>query len=475
VSASVVVELVLICGLASCGSGDDSPSLANRVPTVGAISTVMPTPVTTLTSGPSTTSTSKDATTTDGPLEAVVTDWPVPSPDRPVGWMLVELTGTGIGGVTTLVLEVPYDEVGCGAEGRPIRFDQFEPGTTLTFERGQADTQSPLSGEVTSGWPPTVPVSAVRVRTACPTGSDEAAASVADHRAIWEAAGLGTYDYTMRYTTDFLYGTYRISVVDGAPVSAERLEDGEIKNYLDVAELPKSIDEVFDQLEREVAGDRFVGAFDDELGYPTHVLVDRIDNAVDDEWEFFISDFVIRAADTAPDSALTPSDDLKASTHDAADAAPRCGQVPNGPDDLTAEPRSWVQDGLHYRWHDRDGCPVRVDVVSHIRGPEHCDWQNVQFITIGEPIGTSIGQRQADPAARRFVWDPTGALNGLNGIGRGISIDAAELPDSADDTGYRLDGTELWVDTADSEVAYLLHDQRADILTQDVGQQAGCA
>jgi hypothetical protein len=73
------------------------------------------------------------------------------------------------------------------------------------------------------------------------------------------------------------------------------------------------------------------------------------------------------------------------------------------------------------------------------------------------------------------VWDPTGALNGLNGIGRGISIDAAELPDSADDTGYRLDGTELWVDTADSEVAYLLHDQRADILTQDVGQQAGCA
>ena len=305
-SASVVLELVLICGLASCVSDDDSPSLASQVPTVGAISTVRPTPVTTRTSGPSTTSTSKDATTTDGPLEAVVTDWPVPSPDRAVGWMLVELTGSGIGGVTTLVLEVPYDEVGCGAEGRPIRFDRFEPGTTLTFERAQVDTQSPLSGVETSGWPPTAPVSAVRVRTACPAGSDEVAASVTNHRAIWEAAGLGTYDYTMRYTTDFLYGTYRISVVDGAPVSAERLEDGEIKNYLDVAELPKSIDEVFDQLEREVAGDRFVGAFDDELGYPTHVLVDRTDNAVDDEWEFFISDFAVRAADTVPDTAPTP-------------------------------------------------------------------------------------------------------------------------------------------------------------------------
>ena len=41
-------------------------------------------------------------------------------------------------------------------------------------------------------------------------------------------------------------------------------------------ELPKTIVEIFEQLEREVTADRFEGEFHEQLGYPTHVLVDRM-------------------------------------------------------------------------------------------------------------------------------------------------------------------------------------------------------
>lgn len=138
----------------------------------------------------------------------------------------------------------------------------------------------------TTATPPTPPTST----------ASAAAATVATHRARWEAAAFETYDYTVMYPTMFLYGTYRISVVDGAPVSAEPLEEGELKDYLGVSDLPKTIDELFDQLEREVPGDRFVGEFDDEFGYPTHVLVVRDEDVTDSEWEFFISDFVAHSA-----------------------------------------------------------------------------------------------------------------------------------------------------------------------------------
>ncbi len=113
--------------------------------------------------------------------------------------------------------------------------------------------------------------------------------------------GIDSYDFTLQIVTELLYGTYQISVVDGTPVSVERLEGlfGPDVDVLEIPELPKTIDAVFDQLEREVAGDDFDAEFDDEFGYPTHVFVDRIADAVDDELEFFISDFTITTTTTA--------------------------------------------------------------------------------------------------------------------------------------------------------------------------------
>ena len=48
-----------------------------------------------------------------------------------------------------------------------------------------------------------------------------------------------------------------------------------------------------------------MGEFDDAVGYPTHVFVDRIENAVDDEWEFYITDLVIGSDQTALDTSLS--------------------------------------------------------------------------------------------------------------------------------------------------------------------------
>jgi heat shock protein HslJ len=72
---------------------------------------------------------------------------------------------------------------------------------------------------------------------------------------------------------------------------------------------------VFDQLERELTGDDVAADFDDDLGYPTHVLVDRIADAVDDELEFYISDFTVTSTTTAegsgPANTVTENTELE--------------------------------------------------------------------------------------------------------------------------------------------------------------------
>jgi hypothetical protein len=120
------------------------------------------------------------------------------------------------------------------------------------------------------------------------------AEQLASQRGRWDAADIDSYDFTIGYTTDIFHGTYRISVRHGVPVSAERLEPGDVSDNLGVSLLPKTIDSVFAQLERNVAASSFNVDFDHDLGYPTYVFIDRNENAVDDEREFFISDFARR-------------------------------------------------------------------------------------------------------------------------------------------------------------------------------------
>ena len=57
-------------------------------------------------------------------------------------------------------------------------------------------------------------------------------------------------------------------------------------------DLPLTIDELFDELERQVSGDSFVATYDPQLGFPVSVEVDQMLNAVDDELEVRVADLV---------------------------------------------------------------------------------------------------------------------------------------------------------------------------------------
>lgn len=81
-----------------------------------------------------------------------------------------------------------------------------------------------------------------------------------------------------------------------------------------------------------------------------------------------------------------------------------CESEPGSPTDLASEPAGWLAFGRYLRLTDLDGCPIRIDVISHIRGFEHCGSQSAEFITIGRELGESIGTRRAcrtvDPMTR---------------------------------------------------------------------------
>jgi hypothetical protein len=131
-----------------------------------------------------------------------------------------------------------------------------------------------------------------------------------------------------------------------------------------------------------------------------------------------------------------------------------CDADPGSPTDLGAEPKDWLDYGLYLRWTDSAGCLVRIDVISHHRGAEHCGWEEMQFITIGEPIGTSIAVDDLEVLGR-YLWDPNGVLpDGPFGT----DIERADLPDSAYDTGYRRGNDELWLDDSNDSVMFVINE-----------------
>ena len=96
----------------------------------------------------------------------------------------------------------------------PYGAAKVSPGTELTM-RGHAAPLPPPVGEDTRDWPASQPISAEAVHTSCPQGTEESAETLARYRAIWDAAGIDSYDYTLQILGMFLGGTYHISVVDG--------------------------------------------------------------------------------------------------------------------------------------------------------------------------------------------------------------------------------------------------------------------
>lgn len=92
-------------------------------------------------------------------------------------------------------------------------------------------------------------------------------------------------------------------------------------------------------------------------------------------------------------------------------------------------------------WVDEDGGRVPVTQVRSFDGPEHCDWQDVVFLQVGP-----------ERDAGQYLRDPAGTLAEVT---EGRWAEGVALPRSAEDTGWRREGRQLWL-VPDRSAAYLV-------------------
>lgn len=90
-------------------------------------------------------------------------------------------------------------------------------------------------------------------------------------------------------------------------------------------------------------------------------------------------------------------------------------------------------------WLDRDGRRVSTAIVSSYQGAEHCDWQDISFLTLG-----------SDPK-HQYVRDVDGEFGDLLD---GTYDAHASLPADAIDSGFTRDGRVLWL--VKGKAAYLV-------------------
>lgn len=123
--------------------------------------------------------------------------------------------------------------------------------------------------------------------------------------------------------------------------------------------------------------------------------------------------------------------------------------------DLASEPPGWRFP--EYRTWFRNGCVVRVDVITDRPGPDHCGWGSARVIVVGSPVGTPFS---TPGNAVEYVRDPSNAFQ--QGFDQGYDPDA-RLPDDAVDTGYRTDeGEAMWMVPTDDTYLYLVVGDRVE-------------
>jgi len=77
------------------------------------------------------------------------------------------------------------------------------------------------------------------------------------------------------------------------------------------------------------------------------------------------------------------------------------------------------------------GIGIPVAKIESYPGPDHCDWQNITFLT----LDTESGERQ-------YLRDTTGELRDFLAT---TFDDSSSVPKRATDTGFERDGRRLWL------------------------------
>lgn len=126
--------------------------------------------------------------------------------------------------------------------------------------------------------------------------ADEPSTSVAQGpRATWADAGIDAYTITierMCFCPDV--GPYEVTVEDGEAVSVTKDGDDVPLDDASLATWPLTVEDLFaegDEAER--TADEVTIVYDETLGYPTKIFIDRIENAIDDEMSYVVRDLQV--------------------------------------------------------------------------------------------------------------------------------------------------------------------------------------
>ena len=126
-------------------------------------------------------------------------------------------------------------------------------------------------------------------------GTEQSLAAAEAALATWEAAVIEDYSYTLNvlcFCT--ISGQFQVTVADGEVVEVISPETGQVDLESPDNFMTYDVDGLFALIEDWGGGeapDEMLATFDPALGYPLEVRIDHITNAIDDELNFFVTDF----------------------------------------------------------------------------------------------------------------------------------------------------------------------------------------
>ncbi len=115
-----------------------------------------------------------------------------------------------------------------------------------------------------------------------------------------------------------------------------------------------------------------------------------------------------------------------------------CDGPPGTWTDLTDEETGRRESGPIVIWTDEDGCAIRLDTIFHRFGDDHCGWEDVEYLSLGVPIGEPFSGPDATPPVQD--WEPLFLFNtdgAVANLPAGERLAAADVPEDALDIGAK--------------------------------------
>jgi hypothetical protein len=120
-----------------------------------------------------------------------------------------------------------------------------------------------------------------------------------EHLAAWKRAAVTSYSFTFRIGGQTGPHAGRVTVQSGHVVAVAPVMDLPSEQPVQPLSYPPirpTIEDVWALLRKDLTtADRVEVSYDEKFGFPTHVDVDREKSAIDDEYGYGVTDFLILA------------------------------------------------------------------------------------------------------------------------------------------------------------------------------------